>query len=158
MRTKSINIVALFVVLAVVCGVSSCKQTADSGQDPKVTTLGTVEVTAQLVEIKGELPNIPLYDYAYVMKYKVLKVHRGKVDSDIIYVGQYNPLKPRESVADARITEIGGNLKSFNAGDVHRMALAVPLEDYCMAGVINKYFDEYKGPIYWAIWTNKASN
>ncbi|MFH1742345.1 MAG: hypothetical protein ABIH23_25350 [bacterium] len=116
--------------------------------------MGSVEVTAKLIEILEEFPNIKLYDYAYVLKYKVLTVHRGTVDSETIYVGHYNPLKPRATVADARSGEIGGNLKKFRAEDIHRMALEVPIDDYFMGGIINKYFEEGTGPIYWAVWTN----
>ena len=132
----------------------SCSKKPDTGEDDKVTTLGSIEVTAQLLEIRGKIINDPLYDYAHVMKYKVLQVHRGKVDGDIIYVGHYNPAEPRSSVADARVKEIGGNLRKFKVMDIQRMALEVPIDDYYMGGIINKYFGESKDPIYWAIWTN----
>ena len=135
----------------------SCAKKKDDGADPKVTTLGKFEVTAELAEIPGEFVDKPLYDYAFVMKYKVLKVHRGKVDGDTIYVGHYNPLKPRGQVADARVPEVGGNVKQFQVGDVHRMALEVPIEDCYMGGIINRYFDKGVGPIYWAVWTNQAT-
>jgi len=145
--------------LALLLGASCAKKVekADTGADAKVTTLGSIEVTAQLEEIPGEIRNDPLYDYAHVMKYKVLQVHRGKVDKEIIYVGHYNPAKPRDGVADARVQQIGGNLKQFRVGDVHRMALEVPIDDYFMGGIINKYFGVVNDPIYWAVWTNKAA-
>lgn len=132
----------------------SCSKKPDTGEDDKVTTLRSIEVTAQLLEIRGKIIDDPLYDYAHVMKYKVLQVHRGKIDGDVIYVGHYNPAEPRSSVADARVPQIGGNLKRFRAIDIHRMALEVPIDDYYMGGIINKYFGESKDPIYWAIWTN----
>ncbi|MEW6238492.1 MAG: hypothetical protein AB1656_24160 [Candidatus Omnitrophota bacterium] len=132
----------------------SCGKKTDTGEDPKVTTMGSLEVTAKLVEIKGELPDIPLYDYAFVFKYEVLKTYRGQLDAKTIYVGQYNPLKPRSSVADARSGEIGGNLKKFQVGDIHRLALEVPIDDYFMGGIVNRYFEENVSPIYWAVWTN----
>ena len=135
----------------------SCAQKPKTGEDPQVTTMGSVEVTAKLVEIKGELPNIPLYDYAFVFKYQVLKTHRGKTDSETIYVGQYNPLKSRATVADARSGKIGGNLKKFRVGDTHRMALEVPIDDFFMGGIVNRYFDEKVSPIYWAVWTNEVA-
>ena len=149
---------ALILSLIVLSGVSCAKKT-DTGAGSKVTTLGSIEVTAQLEEIRGDLINDPLYDYAHVMKCKVLQVHRGKVDKDIIYVGHYNPAKPRDSVADARVQEkeIGGNVKQFRVGDIHRMALEVPIDDYYMGGIINKYFGEVNDPIYWAVWTDKAA-
>ena len=134
----------------------SCSKKPDEGEDTNVTTLGSVEVTAKLVEIKGELPDIPMYDYAFVMKYEVLTVHRGKLGTDTIYVGHYNPLKPRASVADARVPGIGGNLKRFKVADTHRMALEVPIDDYYMGGIINRYFGQNKEPIYWGVWTNRV--
>jgi hypothetical protein len=134
----------------------SCSKKTDDGADPQVTTKGSIEVTAQLVEIRGEFYPNNLYDYAYILKYKVLQTHRGKVHADTILVGQYNPLKPRSSVADERVKDIGGNLKKFVAGDVHRMALEVPIDDYYMGPIGNKYQGEDKGPIYWAVWTNRV--
>lgn len=126
----------------------------DEGKDEKVTTLGTVEVTAKLVEIRGEPKPDPMYNYAYVMKYRVLEVHRGKVDRDDIYVAHYNPYKPRGKAADFAHGNVGGRAKKIRAGDIHRMALDVPVEEFYMGGVINKYFGEDTGPIYWAAWTN----
>jgi hypothetical protein len=147
----------IFFVLSLLCVLflgASCSKKPDTGEDDKVTTLGSIEVTAQLLEIRGKIIDDPLYDYAHVMKYKILKVHRGKLNGDIIYVGHYNPAEPRSSVADARVPRIGGNLKRFRAMDIHRMALEVPIDDYYMGGIINKYFGESKDPIYWAVWTN----
>jgi hypothetical protein len=131
-----------------------CGLKADSGEDAQVTSMGSYEVTATLSEIRGEFPDDPLYDYAYVMKYEVMQVHRGTIDSSVIYVGHYKPLKPRSAVADVRSGEIGGNLKTFRVGDIHRMALEAPIEDYFMGGIMNPYSEEYSGPVYWAVWTN----
>ncbi len=144
--------------LALLLGVSCAKKVekADTGADAKVTTLGSIEVTAQLEEIPGEVRNDPLYDYAHVMKYKVLQVLRGKVEADTIYVGHYNPAKPRDRVADARVQQIGGNLKTFRVGDIHRLALEVPIDDYYMGGIINKYLGQIKDPLFWAVWTNRV--
>lgn len=146
---------ALLVLLPVLAGLS-CAKKVDTGEDPKVTTLGHIEVTARLEEIRGDLINDPLYDYAHVMKYKLLQVHRGEVNKETMYVGHYNPAKPRDKVADARVQEIGGNVKLFRVGDVHRMALEVPIDEHYMGGIINKYFGEVNEPVYWAIWTNQV--
>jgi len=143
-------------VLVSLC-VSCAKKTEAPAADPNVTTRGSIEVTAELAEIRGDLIDDPMYDYAHVMKYKVLQVHRGTVDKETIYVGHYNPAEPRGSVADARVQEIGGNVKQFRVGDVHRMALEVPIDDHYMGGIINKYFGEVNDPVYWAIWTDKAA-
>jgi len=145
---------ALLAILCAACGGTASEDAA--GPDAQVTTLGSIEVTAQLVEIPTEFPPNKLYDYAYVMKYKVLEVHRGDVPGDDIFVGHYNPLKPRNAVADARVKDIGGNLRAFRAGDIHRMALEAPIDDHYMGGIVNEYFGDDTGTIYWAVWTNPA--
>ena len=135
---------------------SSCSKKVEDGVDPSVTKLGSIEVTAKLEEIRNTFPPNNLYDYVYVLKYRVLMTHRGKVGGETILVGQYNPLKPRTEAADARCGAIGGNVKKFSVGDVHRMALETPLDDFYMGPIINKYHDEDKSPLYWAIWTNRV--
>ena len=137
-------------------GLVSCGGQPDTGEDANVTTLGRIEVTAELLDYPGELVDRPLYDYVFVFKYRVLEVHRGGLQSDTIYVGQYNPLKPRDAVADARVEEIGGTLTKFRPGDLHRMALEAPIDDYYIGGIINRYFDEKPNPVYWAVWTNRV--
>ena len=129
----------------------------DPGIDGNVTTIGSVEVTARLIEIRGEfLPNDNLYNYAFIMKYEVLEVHRGQLEAKEIVVAHYNPLKPRPTVADEFYPDVGGRLKKFRDGDTHRMALEVPLDDYYIGGIIDRYFKEKKGSIYWGVWTNQV--
>jgi hypothetical protein len=133
------------------------KIAARTGDTP-VATRGSTEVTGKLLEIpEGAVFKRDLYDYATVLKYQVLQVHRGEVDGKTIYVGHYNPFKPRSEAADRRVKDIGGNLKAFRAGQVHRMALEVPLDDYFMGGVVDKYFGQETGPIFWAVWTDLVS-
>ena len=130
---------------------------SDPGIDEIVTTVGSVEVTGRLIEIRGEfLPNDNLYNYAFVMKYAVVEVHRGELDAKEIVVAHYNPLKPRPTVADEFYPDVGGMLKTFRDDDTHRMALEVPLDDYYIGGIIDRYFQEKKGPIYWGLWTNQV--
>lgn len=132
--------------------------------DTKVTTLGTVEVTAELQPIRywkeGEtnFPPNDLYDYAYVMEYEVLEIHRGEVQGDTIYVAHFNPRLPRSDVESDTSGPVGGKLMSFRAGDIHRMALDAPVDDYLMDGLLNKYLDETRDKtIYWALWTNPVN-
>jgi hypothetical protein len=142
-------------VLVLLCATSCEKPT---GEDAKVTTLGAIEVTARLAEIPdGAIFKRDLYDYATVLTYRVLRVHRGQVGGETIYVGHYNPFKPRSEAADRRAPGIGGDLDAFRAGDVHRMALEASIDDHFMGGIVNKYFDRWQGPIHWAVWTNRAS-
>jgi len=144
------------VVLLPVLFSVSCAKKVDTGEDPNVTSLGSIEVTARLEEIRGDLINDPLYDYAHVMKYTLLRIHRGEVNKETMYIGHYNPAKPRDKAADARVQKIGGTIRQFRVGDIHRMALEVPIDDHYMGGIINKYFGEVNEPVYWAIWTNKV--
>jgi hypothetical protein len=128
-------------------------------EDPHLGAVGTVEVTARLVEVpEGAIFKRDLYNYATILKYEIIKVHRGKIDAKTIFVGQYNPWKPRAEAADNRNKGIGGDLKQFRAGQVHRMAMEAPLDDYYMGGIVNKYFGQDTGPLYWAVWTNLADD
>ena len=147
--------IVLVALVGLACG--SCGPAPGTGEDAEVATRGSVEVTATLTEIRGEFVDKLDYDYAFVMKYEVPQVHRGEVDGDTIYVGHYNPQKPRAQAADARVPEVGGALKKFRAGDVHRMALEPDIDEQFMGGIINRYFGEHDGPVHWAIWTNPAS-
>jgi hypothetical protein len=144
------------VMCGLLLGAASCGKQVDTGADPKVTTLGSVEVTAKLEEVRGAFPPNNLYDYVYVLKYRILETHRGKIDGETILVGQYNPLKPRAEAADARSGAIGGTARKFSPGDIHRLALETPLDDFYMGPIINKYHGEDNSPLYWAVWTNKV--
>ena len=149
-------------LLAVGLMAGACAQkregTGSPSADPELAKRGSIEVTARLVEIpEGAIFQRELYNYATVLKYQVLEVHRGKVKGQTIYVGHYNPAKPRSEVADRRVPEVGGNLKSFRAGQEHRMALEDSMLDHFTGGILNKYSEEDTDPIYWAVWTDQVS-
>ena len=154
--TMTRAILLLAVVLLASCNRNREVPAANPAEGP-TTRRGAFEVTAQLVEIpEGAIFKRDLYNYATILKYKVIQVHRGQIQSDTIYVGHYNPWKPRSEASDRRVKDIGGNLRQFEAGRTHRMALEVPIDDYFMGGIVNKYFGQETGPIYWAVWTNLA--
>lgn len=141
-------------LLLAACGKADAGPSSAKGTE--VSTAGTIEVTAKLVEIQGVFPPNKLYDYVYVLKYKVLSVHRGKVEGDEILVGQYNPLKPRSAAQDKFSGKVGGSVERFAAGDVHRLALDAPLDSAMpMVGLIDKYVGT-KATRYWAVWTDQA--
>ena len=155
LRGNRVILLQLFLLLLLGITVS-CKNKPDAAADTSVTSLGSTEVTAELLAIPGEFPPNDLYNYAYVLKYRVLTVHRGQVkQGEEILVAHYNPLKPRASAADENSGNLGGTLQRFKAANVHRMALEAPLDQHWMGGVIDKYFDQ-KGTRYWAVWTNLA--
>jgi hypothetical protein len=126
--------------------------------DPELARRGSIEVTARLGEIpEGAIFQRELYNYATVLKYQVLEVHRGRVRGPVIYVGHYNPFKSRSEAADRRVPDVGGHLKSFRAGQVHRMALEESMLDHFTGGILNLYSREDTDPIYWAVWTDLVS-
>jgi len=153
----------LFGGILLLAGFVCVSCTSDSGgpkaaDDPELHSRGSVEVTARLEEIPdGAIFKRELYNYATVLKYQILQVHRGRLDAQSIYVAHYNPFKPRSEAADQFVTGIGGNLKEFRAGQVHRMAMEDSMDDHYMGGVVNKYFGQQTGAIYWAVWTDPAS-
>ena len=146
---------AAFVLLS--CGKEATSESKDDGGQ-RLHSLGTMEVTARLVEIpEGAIFQRDLYDYATVLRYEVISSLRGGLEKgSTIYVGHYNPWKPRAEAADNRVKNIGGTLRRFRVGDLHHLALEASMEDHFMGGVINKYFGQYSGPILWAVWTNPA--
>ncbi len=154
MRASVCRCLLCGLVIAVLLLGISCRR--DEVADEEVGRRGAIEVVAELVEIPDKFPAIAMYDYAFVLKYKVFSVKRGVLAEDIIYVGHYNPLKPRWEAADARVKGIGGNVRRFRAGDVHHMALEAGIDEHYMGGVINKYHGRMSGPIYWAVWTNRG--
>ncbi len=130
-----------------------------------VSERGSIEVTAKLIEIrgldkfKGRFPSNDLgYDYAYVLKYRLLEIHRGDVEGETIHVAHYNPLKLRSAAADEDrpgCEELGGNLERFRIGELHRLALEVPLDENYMGPVINPYAGQVDPTsLYWAVWTD----
>jgi hypothetical protein len=148
-------------LLAVGLAATACSKGREgaASSDPELAKRGSIEVTARLEPIpEGAIFDRPLYNYATVLKYQVLEVHRGKVKGQTIYVGHYNPAKPRSEVVDKRVPDIGGNLKSFREGQVHRMALEDSMLDHFTGGILNKYAEEDTDPIYWAVWTNLVSD
>jgi hypothetical protein len=147
-------------MMAVVFSAVGCAESREgaASSDPELANRGSIEVTAKLVEIpEGAIFDRPLYNYATVLKYQVLEVHRGRVKGDIIYVGHYNPAKPRSEAADRRVPNVGGNLRFFRAEQVHRMALEESMFDQFTGGILNLYSKEDTDPIYWAVWTNLVS-
>jgi hypothetical protein len=139
-------------------GCAKSSGSSSPGSDPQLAKRGSIEVTAKLVEVPdGAIFERPLYNYATVLKYQVMQVHRGSVRGQTIYVGHYNPFKPRADAADKRVHDIGGNLKTFRAGQVHHMALEGSMENEFKGGILNKYTWEDTDPIYWAVWTDLVS-
>ena len=157
------NMAALLVLclLATGCGNGSGPRAvgrANAGEDENVKSLGSIEVTARLVEVPdGAIFQRDLYHYATILKYEVVTVHRGDLKpGEHVYVGQYDPWKPRAEAADNQVKNVGGDLKRFEPGRLERMALEPSLDDSYLGAIVDKYFGKRTGSAYWAAWTNSA--
>ena len=140
-------------VMMMLAAYSACGHKSAAVIDPQLQKVGAVEVVGRLVEIPEPFPANDVYNYGYVFKYEVLEVKRSKVEGKQIFVTQYNPLKPRETVKDEFSGNVGGQLASFRAGDVHHVALDSPVDQFWLGGIVDKYFAQ-PGVRYWAVWTD----
>ncbi len=98
-------------------------------------------VEGKLSEIPGKMPSNDLYNYVYVLKYKVTKVVDGKFDGKEILVGVYNPLIARGQVKDKMADKSKGDVRAFKVGDKHTLKL-VKLEGNYDGAVEDEYFDD----------------
>ena len=133
-------------------GAAASDASASTPAKPPVE--GDLVMTARLEEIPGSFPANDLYNYAYVMKYKVLQVTKGTYADPDILIGHYNPRFAREDIKDEQDAKVGGNVKSFAVGDVHYLVLS-PLDGLWTGSVEDDYFKD-KRPRYWALWADKA--
>ena len=86
---------------------------------------GTLTVTAKLVEIPSKPNPDDLYDYGFVMRYEVIG---GPLDKTSILVAHYKPTVPRSKIKGKMKAWVGGKLRSFVVGDVHKMKLSPDLK------------------------------
>jgi len=113
-----------------------------------------LEVTAKLVEIPSKFPPDDLYDYAYVMKYEV---QGGDLDGKTIYVAHYKPRQRRKKIKGKMKKFVGGKLRRFKEGDVHKMVLDPDLEKVWQDAVIDDYFaTDKKSTRYWCLKVDPA--
>jgi|SRR5580658_874380 hypothetical protein len=116
---------------------------ARSDDDP------TLNVTAKLVEIPSKFPPDDLYDYAYVMRYEVIG---GPLDKTSILVAHYKPRQPRSKIKDSMKDRVGGKLRSFSVGDVHKMKLSADLKKIWKGALIDDFAaTDHKSVRYWAL-------
>jgi hypothetical protein len=108
-----------------------------------------LEVTARLVEIPTKLPPDDLYDYAYVMRYQV---EGGPLDKQFLLVAHYKPLVPRSKIKDKMKSQVGGKLRSFNPGDVHKLRLSPDLKQIWKGALVDEYASTDRKSIrYWCL-------
>lgn len=112
------------------------------------------EVTARLIKIPGKFPPDDLYDYAFVMKYKV---QGGKLGNKELLVAHYKPLRPRQKINDKMKKHVGGKLKRFKEGALHKMTLTPRLRKIWKGPLVDKFFaTDRKSVRHWCLVVNPA--
>jgi hypothetical protein len=108
-----------------------------------------IAVRAKLVEIPSTLPPDDLYDYAYVMRYEVIG---GPMDKQSILVAHYKPRVPRSKIKDGAKLHVGGKLRSFAQGDVHRLKLSPDLKKLWKGALVDEFAaTDRKSVRYWCL-------
>jgi len=107
---------------------------------PGKTTNDTLKLLARIIEIPGKFPPNDLYNYVYIIKYKVIKVIKGQYTKKEILVGHYNPLIPRNQIKDQMAETVRGNAKHFVVNDKQALTL-FPLEKVWKDAVEDDYTD-----------------
>jgi hypothetical protein len=113
-----------------------------------------LEVTAKLIEIPSKPPPDDLYDYAYVMRYQV---QGGPLDKQFLLVAHYKPLQPRSKIKDKMKPHVGGKLRSFTQGDVHKLTLSADLKGIWKGALVDEYSStDRKSVRYWCLQVDPA--
>jgi hypothetical protein len=138
-----------------VVGAGPVAQKAPAEQ-PKKAEDDTLVVKARVIEIPGTFVANDLYNYVYVMKYRVLEVKRGVCAEKEILVGQYNPLIPRAKIKDKMDPFVDGDVEKFEEGDTHELTLILPIDKVWQNEIEDEYFDVDASEKYYALKTMKA--
>ncbi len=127
-------VLTIYVVCFTVVSVAAQSNSVNTDQD-------TLVVNARIVEIPGTFAPNDLYNYVYVMKYRVLEVIEGDWEEREILVGHYNPLIPRRQISGRMAQIIKGNVDGFQRGDRHTLTLVRPISSLWNEAVEDEYFD-----------------
>jgi hypothetical protein len=101
----------------------------------------TLVVVARITEIAGKFAPNDLYNYVYIMKYRVLSVVKGTYKGQEILIGQYNPLIPRAQIKDAMKKYVSGNVEKFEVGAKQKLTLISPIDKVWKDAVDDEYPD-----------------
>ncbi|MBD3419849.1 MAG: hypothetical protein GF398_07015 [Chitinivibrionales bacterium] len=116
--------------------------------DTEKKTDDTLVVIARVTEIPGTFPPNDLYNYVYIMKYRVMKVEKGEFDGKEILVGHYNPLIPRKQIKDKMDKYVNGNVEKFEEGAKHKLVLVKPIDKVWQEALEDEYFDDESDKYY----------
>src|SRR3954453_12061948 len=132
----------------------ACALGAVAATAPALAAGAPLVVTAKLVEIPSKFPPDDLYDYAYVMRYEVIG---GPMDKQSILVAHYKPRQPRGKIKDQMKDKVGGKLRSFKQGDVHKLELSPELKKIWQGAVVDEFAaTDRKSVRYWALVADPA--
>ena len=106
--------------------------------EPAGQPASTIEVTARLQKIPGKFPADELYDYVYVMQYQV---EGGAMDKQTILVAHYKPRRTRAEIDDNMKKVVGGALKRFEVGALHKLTLTPEMRKVWKGAVVDDFFD-----------------
>lgn len=106
-----------------------------------IPTADSLVIIARLTEIPGTFAPNDLYNYVYIMKYRVLSVEKGVYAGKEILVGHYNPRIARNSIKDTMDQFVGGTLKEFAVGAKQHLVLIEPVENIWNGALEDEYFD-----------------
>jgi hypothetical protein len=101
----------------------------------------TLVVVARITEIAGKFAPNDLYNYVYIMKYRILSVVRGSYKGQDILIGQYNPLIPRNQIKDRMKKFVSGNVEKFEVGAKQKLTLITPIDKVWKDAVDDEYPD-----------------
>ena len=107
----------------------------------EVKSTDTLVVKARLLEIPGTMPPNDLYNYVYIMKYRILSVEKGEYSEKEILVGHYNPLQSRSQIDDKMDPFVNGDVQKFEPGAQHLLKLVAPIECVWKDAVEDDYID-----------------
>ena len=110
----------------------------------------TLVITGRILEIPSKFAPNDLYNYVYIMKYRVVKVETGSYSGKEIFVGHYNPLIPRKNIKDKMAAFVSGDVEKFEVGATHTLTLVTPFDDVWNDAVDDNYFDT-ESPKYFAL-------
>jgi hypothetical protein len=93
-----------------------------------------------------------------VMRYQV---QGGALDTQFILVAHYKPLmsrsKVKEKLKDKMKEQVGGKLRSFNPGDVHKLKLSADLKAIWKGALVDEYAaTDRKSVRYWCLQVDPA--
>jgi hypothetical protein len=85
------------------------------------------------------------------------QVQGGELDKQFILVAHYKPLVPRSKIKDKMKDQVGGKLRAFNQGDVHKLKLAPDLKAIWKGALVDEYAaTDHKSIRYWCLQVDPA--